>query len=191
MWFREGHSPKTASTGTSDAAALFQGGQKFRHMDAEPGHGIWPVSQVWGTSLGLFCLVVQMKSTSYPLSFSNKNSQRNKANSVCTVKTYHFNFYTGSLFCGILLLSTVLHENQEAFSMVKANWLAAAVCPPLFPYLLLHTCGTGLPFTALMGLYFLNCVSQASISHTRSLKVLDQIMHIHFVCCSPSDMYLH
>ena len=51
--------------GTSDAATLLQGGRKFRHMDTEPGHGTWPVSRVWDASLGLFYLVVQMKSTSY------------------------------------------------------------------------------------------------------------------------------
>lgn len=32
-------------------------------MDMESGHGSWPVSQVWGTSLGTLC--DEIKSTSY------------------------------------------------------------------------------------------------------------------------------
>jgi len=43
--------PKMCLIGTSDAATLFQGGRKFRHMDTVPGHGTWPVSHVWGTSV--------------------------------------------------------------------------------------------------------------------------------------------
>lgn len=40
-------------------------------------------------------------------------------------------------------------HTTDLHGMVKANWLAAALCPTPFPYLLLQACGTGLPFTSI------------------------------------------